>query len=220
VADLLVLCPTRWRRANLERFLASFAATREADTDLLVIPDDDDHSYDGLTLPPWARSAPGRNECCARKVNRHAVPEAENYPAVGFFGDDIVFETPGWDRLLLESMPGIAYPQDGRREDVPESQIVDSRIIRALGWMHEPSMRHFWVDNILAVLGTQNNCLHFRPDVMCRHLHHQVDKATPRDRTYVLSEVYCMRDEAAYRAWGRERADRDIETVRRALEET
>jgi hypothetical protein len=217
-ADLLVLCPTRWRRASLDRFLASFDATREARTELLVITDDDDRGYDDLTLPAYGRVAPGRNETCGRKVNRHALPESRSYPAIGFFGDDITFETPGWDRLLLEKMPGISYPKDGRRDDVPESQVVDSRIIQALGWLHEPTMRHFWVDNVLAEIGQANDCIYFRPDVVCTHHHYHADASAARDATYALSEVYVQRDEAAFRAWERERRDRDCETVRKVLE--
>ena len=60
--DLMVLCPTRWRRANLERFLASFDASREADTDLLVIIDDDDDSYDEMTFPDYADVYVGPNQ--------------------------------------------------------------------------------------------------------------------------------------------------------------
>jgi hypothetical protein len=217
MADLLVLCPTRWRRANLERFLASFDATREADTDLLIVSDTDDDSCDGLQVPSYARLTAGPNECVARKVNRHAVPKSRVYPAVGFFGDDVTFETAGWDRLLLESMPGIAYPENGRRNDIPESQIVDSKIIQALGWMHEPSMKHFWVDNVLAELGQANDCLFYRPDVICTHHHYHADPAASRDRTYAASEIYVQRDAAAFQAWKRERCDRDCETVRKAL---
>lgn len=217
MADLLVLCPTRWRRANMERFLGAFDATREADTDLLVIADTDDASYGGMALPPYASLVYGKNECVSRKTNRHAVPAAQNYPAVGFMGDDVTCETPGWDRLLLESMPGIAYPHNGRRDDVPESQIVDSKIIRALGWLHEPTMRHFWVDNVLAELGKANDCLYYRPDVECTHHHYHADPSMLRDRTYMASEIYVQRDENAFKAWKRERYQRDCFAVRQAL---
>ena len=110
MADLLIIVPTLRRPANLERFLASFDATRQADTKVLAVAEHDDRSYDRLTLPPrcfLARTAPGT---LTAKLNYHAVPAAAIYPAVGYFGDDCVFETPGWDTMILSALdrPGVS----------------------------------------------------------------------------------------------------------------
>jgi hypothetical protein len=215
-ADLLVIIPTRGRRAQLDRFLAAAATTRQAATDLLVVIDDDDTAtYEGLALPPRARAVMGPRARLAPKLNRHAVPAARDYPAVGFLADDTVPVTPGWDRLLLGALgtPGIAYPDDRRRDDVPEHPFISSAIIAALGWFFEPSLRHYYADDVLADLGRGAGCLAYVPEAVVDHLHYQTRPGVARDATYTEAEAEGFRDRQAYQQWRASRMTADIATI-------
>jgi hypothetical protein len=191
-ADLLVIVPTRGRRVLLERFLAAADATREAATDLLVVTDDDDTgTYAGMALPRGARMVTQPRMWLGPKLNAHAVPAALEYPVVGFLADDVICESPGWDSLLLGALetPGIAYGQDGRRTDVPEHPIVSSVIVTALGWFCEPSLRHYYADDVLAGLGNAASCLRFAPRAVMAHLHYSRHPPAGRDATYTEAEA-------------------------------
>jgi hypothetical protein len=227
-AEMLVIVPARGRPGHLARFLEAFAATRQADTDLVVALDDDDRdAYDGVALPDgaWVTSAP--RAWLGPKVNRLAVPAAWRYPVIGMLADDVVPETPGLDRLILGALqaPGIAWPADGRRSDIPEHPFISSAIIQALGWFYEPGLCHYWTDNVWADLGLLAGCLRPVPGAVVRHLHYAAAPGFPagatagvrRDRTYADAEENGRRDEAAYLAWRRNGLAADVAAVRAAI---
>ena len=55
---------------------------------------------------------------------------ADLYPVLMWLGDDCVSETPGWDRSCSHTLEedlgghGWVYPDDKRRQDVPEHWMV------------------------------------------------------------------------------------------------
>lgn len=217
-ADLLIIVPTRRRRANVERFIEAFDATREARTDLLILADDGDGSYDGLTLPARCDLVSQERAQLGPKINRYAVPLAQIYPAIGFLADDCVPETPGWDATLLSylDVPGIAYPENGRRRDIGEHQVISSQIIRALGWYFEPSLMHYWTDTVLADLGRAAGCYRYVPEAVVTHRHY--DCGGRHDEVYAESvEANGSSDAIAYQHWRAQRMAADIETVRGAI---
>ena len=67
--------------------------------------------------------------------------------------------------------PAIAYPWDGMREDIPEAPVVSSQIVRALGWLINPAVSHYYGDNTLADLGRGAGCLRFLRAVAVDHAH-------------------------------------------------
>ena len=215
-----MVVPVRGRRALLDRFIASFDATRHLDTRLLLVADADDDSYEGMTFPAYTRMRVIPRTYVVAKVNRFAVPAARNSLAVGNTGDDNVFTTPGWDKLLMEPLAtrhGWAYPDDLRRRDIPENVVISSPIIRALGWMQCPAMRHYYVDNVWGDMARACGRLFFCPWVVQPHLHYEVDPAQARDPVYAGAERHGERDKAAYEKWRRERMAADVATVRGVL---
>lgn len=206
----------------MDRFLAAYADTVQGDTDLLVVTDDDDQdAYAGLQLPARASVTVLPRMWLAPKLNTVCVPAAERYRAVGFLADDCVPQAPGWDVMLTAALatPGIAYPNDRRRDDIPEHAFISSQIITALGWFFEPSLRHYYADEALADLGRAAGCLRYVPDAVVAHLHYHVGgTGAKRDRTYAEAEKNGADDSAAYQAWRTERMGADAATVRAALE--
>jgi hypothetical protein len=216
--DLLVVVPTRGRPELMQRFLGAWSGTVQGDTDLLVVTDEDEaDAYSGLELPDRAGWTLLPRMNLGPKLNAVCLPEAGRYRAVGFLADDCVPQTPGWDLLLMQALatPGIAYPEDRRRADIPEHPFISSQIITALGWFFEPSLKHYCADCVLGDLGRGAGCLRYVPEAVVAHLHYQVQGVTAeRDRTYAEAENNGTGDHAAYREWRSHRMAADIAKVR------
>jgi hypothetical protein len=220
--DLLVLLPVRHRRENAIACAASFAATAR-DAEMLIISDADDGSYDGIdwpegvrvqVLPEWMPYVP--------KINTVALEQAPRYKALFAIGDDCIFETPGWDRILmgeLEAMggTGILYPENHRRNDVPEQWMTSTDIVAALGWFANPALKHYWTDNTWAEIGRRAGCLKFCPDAVVEHRHYSVHKATEYDSIYQQCEQFGTRDAQAFQEWRAGQMNADVAAVKKLL---
>jgi hypothetical protein len=142
------------------------------------------------------------------------------YRAYASLSDDHVPATPGWDRLLLEALDGMgggfAYGNDLLQcENLPTAAAVSSDIVAALGWVCEPSLRHYWIDNVWKDLGQGAGCLAYVPAVVIEHRHPGAGKAA-WDATYASEAAVDGVDEGAYQAWRRDRMAGDVATVRAA----
>ena len=131
-SDLIVLLPTRGRRDNVIRCATSFSET-SVRAQLLLITDDDDNSYDGLSYP--GVTIPRMT--LSGKLNRVAMELADSFKALMFTADDHVFRTSSWDEVMMSKLDdmggtGILYPDNSRRADVPECWMVSSDIVMAL----------------------------------------------------------------------------------------
>ena len=54
---------------------------------------------------------------------------------------------------------GMAYANDNRRDDIPEAIVMTGNIPAALGWMCEPSIDHWYTDNVWSDLGRGAGCV-------------------------------------------------------------
>jgi hypothetical protein len=82
--------------------------------------------------------------------------------------------------------------------------------------MCQPSLRHYFVDNVWSVLGSSAGCLHYRPDVVIEHLHPVATGDSP-DATYREAEAFFIADGAEFRQWLNDDAAADIATVKGLL---
>lgn len=218
---LLVMTPTKWRRENCERLLKSFEeATDNANLCFITDADDQDTYADmdwGSALhavmdPPGPTMA---------KVNHVATTMGEQYDALMYIGDDHLFSTPHWDTIMLTKLAelggtGMLYGDDKRRQDIPESILISTDIVKALGYFMEPTMQHYYVDNVWADLGKRSGLLHFMKDVVFEHLHYQSKKDVVRDQTYSYAEsMWGQVDAQAYQQWRVMRAAPTIAMLRR-----
>jgi len=216
--DLVVLVPSRGRPANITRLRKAVAATAELATVLHFGFDNDD--------PYLTDNIMAAGPCLFTTADRMHLAAWTNHLAgyhgearyLASMGDDMVPVTPGWDRLLIREQEviggGFTYPDDGRRNDIPEMCVIDTRITEALGWMCEPHLTHWYVDNVWRDLGTGAGCLSYLPDVTVRHLHPNVPGGDKPDRTYNDAAESYDSDLAAYQRWRLYRMARDIRTVR------
>jgi hypothetical protein len=220
--DLLIIVPSRGRPGSIARLLDAVHATTRAETHLHVAADDDDGTLPAYHAAMDKAGAPGdvletgpRKGLCAW-TNDIAVRRAAEYPYLASLGDDMVPRTPGWDAALIRGIErmggtGIVYPFNGVREDIPEACVLSSGIVQALGWMCEPSLEHFYPDNVWADLGRGAGCLRHLRAVAVDHLN-VAAQGTP-DATAIGNGRSLEADRAAYHSWRKDRMAGDIATV-------
>ncbi len=222
--DLLVIVPTRGRPQNVARLLKQVHETARLDTHVWIGVDDDDpaiREYERVfsTLRrPGDKFGTGPRKGLAAWTNHAAKRHAGHYPFLASFGDDHLPRTPGWDRALVRAIAemggtGFSYPHDGVREDIPEAVVMSSDIVRALGWMCEPSLNHYFVDNVWADLGRHAGCIRYLRAVAVDHLSPATGKV-PGDATYAASSEKISADQEAYAAWHAERMAGDVKVIR------
>ena len=216
------MVPTRGRRAQCERLLESFSATASPDTDLLFVLDPDDgDTYAGMD---WGRAATAvldPRDYLTGKLNKTAMAMTDAYDVLMWLGDDCVPETPGWDRIMLDALEdlggsGWVYPDDKRRNDVPEHWMVSSDVVQALGWFAPPHVQHFYCDNIIAELGKRSGLIRWCPEAVVRHEHYSVNRKTRRDRLYSQTEKkFGASDLKAFQEWLGNQAKNEVSVLRR-----
>jgi hypothetical protein len=220
---MLVIVPSRGRPHYAARLVEAVHRTRRAVTHVHVAVDEDDPA-----LPEYRKAMRclgdgdqfevGEPAGLAEWTNRVAVRRAAEYRVLASLGDDMVPRTPGWDAALIRAIDamggtGFAYPFDGTREDIPECVALSSDIVQALGWMCEPSLAHWYVDNCWADLGRGAGCLRYLRAVAVDHLRAAAGKAEV-DATATNAAKRLSADEAAYAVWRAERMAEDIAVVR------
>ena len=219
--DLLVMVPTRGRRENCERFLKAFTETATC-SDLMFITDvDDQETYEGLDWGEAVCATLDPREYLVGKLNKTALPMADLYRVIAWFGDDCVPVTPGWDRIMLGCLDdmggsGWVYADDKRRSDVPEHWMCSSDVVKALGWYANPAMNHYLIDNAIAEIGKRSGLIRWCPQAVVAHEHYSVAAETEHDATYSeTEEKFGASDLAAFQQWRADQLPMDVSVVRR-----
>lgn len=162
-----------------------------------------------------------------RCVNAGARALRDDVSILGVFGDDVIFQTPGWDQKVEAALvtPGMAYGDDLiHGPNHPSAVWVSSEIVRALGWLAHPELHHQWADDVWRDLFTAAGCKRYLPDVVVEHVHPAVGKA-PMDATYEAvfganegAVSRAAQDHATWQAWkAGDDFERDVRAVRKAM---
>lgn len=228
--SLVVIVPSRGRPHSVAGLAEAFLDTaHDRDTRLWITIDSDDPDLgryrDAVALVDDQRvvvttvlggyMAAALNEAAMTAVGDPAVD------AVGFMGDDHRPRTGGWDTAYLGTLAemggaGIVYGDDGlQSEALPTQCAMSASIVRTLGWMCPPTLRHLWIDNFWLDLGRTAGCLRYLPDIVVEHMHPYNGKAE-MDAGYerVNSTEMIDADRAAYERYAAECLARDAERVR------
>jgi len=200
-------------------------ATCELDTRLMFGFDDDDPALDeNITAAAGGYYVMPRMHLAA--WTNHLASVSMDAPYLASLGDDMLPVTPGWDRLLVEAAGagGMSYPElgrgpeHGRQPGIPEAIVMDTRIITALGWMCQPDLDHWYVDNVWRDLGTGADCLTHVPDAVVLHKHPNVPGGDKPDATYAAAARSYEHDLTVYQRWRLRHMREDISVVRRVRE--
>lgn len=206
-APLLVIVPTRGRPQNAARLARAFEETESLNAELVFVADHDDPE-----LPAYHMACPrlliyrgetGRGMVAS--LNWAAWLYADIYDYLGFMGDDHLPRTRGWDAHVVGALdalePRVVYGNDLLQgEALPTAVFLPSRMVRALGYMAPPALRHLYADNFWLELGQALQGLRYLPDVVIEHVHPAAGKM-PMDERYALvnSSEADMLDRQAWR---------------------
>jgi len=208
---LAVLVPTRGRPRNAARLQQAFTDTGSLNAALIFVVDADDPELPGY------RERAGVGEIAhltvhdgeggtgmSAALNHAAGRFAGEYSALGFMGDDHLPRTAGWDAHVLGALagpgPAVVYCDDLLQgEALPTAAFMPSRLVRALGFMAPPVLRHLYVDNFWQELGQRLGGLRYLPDVVVEHLHPAAGKAAMDERYAAVNAPDA--DAADRRAW-------------------
>lgn len=223
---MVVIVPSRGRPHNIKRLADAWLST-EAEAHLAVGIDDDedvdaycealvDVGQAGVTVLPRSNMNGTLNEM--------AVELADRYEHIGFMGDDHLPRTMRWDRFITDELSRgrcrIVYGNDLMQGPLlPTAVFMDSRIIRALGYMAPPVLKHLRLDDTWRDWGQALGTLTYLPDVIIEHLHPHCGKAES-DEGYgrVNAKEVWDHDEQAYDAYkANGEQHRDLELLRGAM---
>lgn len=204
---ILWICPSRKRPERLERLIKSWKNTTTNLSDLLVVIDSDDISYKELiTKYPeiiWEITEPVFGSFL-HLINSKAVKYSTEYQYIGFMEDDIVFETPGYESKFITKLKelgktGIVHAKDGidKRKFV-SIPVVDSHIIRTLGWLAPPCLKSLWADNFWRQMANALGTYYKFEDIVIKHYHYSRDENTDKDETSVIVDKNYYLDKEAY----------------------
>jgi len=219
MSDLIVIVPSRGRPASVARLVEACGRTCRADTRLHFGFDIDDPDVRAnLDAADWpdALVTTGPRDTLTGWTNKIAMRHLADAPALASFGDDHLPVTAGWDEQLLAALPehgGYAYPNDERRDDVPEACVISTSIVAELGWFCYPGVTHWYNDNIWRDIGAGAGCLIYCPRVIVRHLHPNVT-GQPGDQTYADAAESFSADLGAYQRWKLRESAHHINAVR------
>lgn len=174
---IVYLVPSRGRPHNIAQLVAAWAATSAGAADLVVAVDDDDatlEQYRELELPAFAQLVTGPRLRLGGTLNALAPDLATRYRAVGFMGDDHRPRTSGWDAMLEEDLApaAVIYGNDLiQGPALPTAVLLESSIVRTLGYYVPPGMLHLWLDNYWLELGRRLGTLRYDPRIVIEHVH-------------------------------------------------
>lgn len=209
---LLVIVPTRGRPQNAARLTKAFEETDSLNADLVFIVDRDDPMLPGYQqraeswIAPWLLVHRGETGTgLVPALNWAASLYADVYDHLGFMGDDHLPRTAGWDAHVLGALdtaePRVVYGNDLLQgEALPTAAFIPSRLVRALGFMAPPGLRHLYVDNFWLQLGRDLGGLRYLPDVVIEHIHPAAGKTAMDERYQVVNAAEAdMLDRQAWR---------------------
>jgi hypothetical protein len=157
-----------------------------AASDLLFIIDANDPEHDQYHFEVGAElcmTIENQTRGMAYPINKaaNAIAKQNKYDFFAFLGDDHRPRTAEWDLQLMAAMqqrPSMAYGNDllqGKR--LPTMIVMTSDIVKALGGMVPPNMKHLYLDNFWKKLGEDLGALTYLDDVIVEHMHPVAGKA-------------------------------------------
>lgn len=232
MSDLVVFVPSRGRPREAAEVVDALRETCTADTRLVFAVDGDDPARDDyvnvavLKTPGSAAINTQPSGTMVSALNKAALDITNTYPdtfAVAFMGDDHRPRTKGWDQAYLDALremgTGIVYGNDlYQGEKLPTQVAMTSDIIRTLGYMAPPDLKHMYVDNAWLELGRAIGAIRYLPEVVVEHLHPVAGKGE-WDEGYErvnAPEMY-RRDRVVLEKWLRESLPVEAERIRQLM---
>jgi len=196
--NVLAICPSRGRPILIREMIDTFLRTRNEGTDLVIYVAEDDP-----TLPDYVNTFKrfennlgislqwGPRKFIAQVYNEFAMANLD-YKYFSTLNDDHVFITQDWDKKLIKLVEdmggwGIAGADDlltdWEKCKHPSGCVISSNIVRTLGYIMYPGLRHIGTDTFLAKIAEGIGGLVLTRDVVIEH-RHWLNGRRPLDDNY------------------------------------
>lgn len=216
----LWLLPTRGRVAtNLPKFFAAAAATGMTTPGALLVNrveyGENYDAYNALLPDNWSvalmleHTAAGKTEAA---INRLVTPEMR---WVGWLADDLVPETPEWDRRVIERLNGWNFVSTNDDLHAPQKAngalCWSADLLRAIGYIFPRGIHHNFGDDVIEEIGRATGCWECDLSITVRHDH--ASKTGQRDDTTAKTNANWAADDRAYGEWKKHDKGPAIERV-------
>jgi hypothetical protein len=188
---ILMICPSRSRPQSAYEVIDTWEKTQSGLSDLVFYTDDDDSTVEDYPKPahPNIAVVRGSRKGITGSTNQ-AVLDFPEYSYYGFIGDDHRFRTINWDKVFIDTIRkkgkgwGVAYGDDLlMREQLPTEVVISGNIVRAMGCMVYPELKHLYIDNFWKEIGLGIERLFYIPEIIIEHMHYTAGKSV-QDELY------------------------------------
>lgn len=206
MAELLVIVPSRGRPEAVKALKHAWNNTTGGESELLIAVDDDDpklEEYQSMASLEGLRLRVGPRKRLGPTLNEVALEEANNYPYLGFMGDDHRPLSMYWDShyIAFLHMYHFVYGDDRLQgENLPTQIAMRSDVVKALGYMSPPTLVHMYIDDAWKAWGLGIDSIKYDPHVIIEHLHPVAGKA-PQDELYTEVWAYMEPDSQRWREY-------------------
>lgn len=143
---ILTICPSKYPE-KLEVMMDSFLETRSEHTNIIV-----SHAEKPIT-----------------EIFNDVFQNNPNYDFYHMTNDDVIYKTPEWD-IKLAKKHSISYGNDLLQgENLCTFPMIDGDIVRALGWLQLPTLKHYCGDLVWKFIGKESACLNYCGNVFIKH---------------------------------------------------
>ena len=198
---ICVIIPTKERLNDFKLFAESWKNTTDGYSDVIVGVDNNDITYDELikeNVYPfmWERVTP---KPFLHILNELAVKYCHTYNYVAFLEDEMSFNTPYWETLMINKLKelgdnGIVWANDLiNKENLVNMAFMNSNIVQKLGYMCTPGLKTQVADIYWMDLGKKLNSLYYFNDIIIEHRHYITGKRG-MDKTSINVDSYLQAD--------------------------
>lgn len=211
---ILIKFPTRGRPDQFFRTLDKYLACLSGDfpVDILVSCDTDDPSMNTPSVQNRLEAYKNlRVRFDANKTKIQAInvglEECEDFSILVLVADDMVPETQGFDRTIVQLMnqhfpdgDGVLFFNDGYRgRELNTLPVMGFRYYKRFGYIYHPDYKSLWADNEFTEVADRLGRQVYVPDVIIRH-HHPLNVGQRPDELFCANERWNEHDRAVYLA--------------------
>jgi hypothetical protein len=217
---ILIILPTKNRLEDFKIFAESWVKTTEGKSDVLVVINFDDNTYDDIKEKYpfiYERVNPGS---VLEILNQMSVKYSKEYKYISFMEDDCNFVTKKWETSFIDKLKeigdyGIVWGDDLiNREYIVGLPFMDSKIIDVLGYMSPPEIKYLWVDHFWKKLGMDLGTLFYFSNIIVEHRHYSTGKRK-KDEISVVVDSNGLSDMESYKnVYLKERYDLDLKKLK------
>lgn len=222
----MMIIPSRGRPELVERFIKAYRDTNSICPVLLRVDDDDpkieEYSKIARVLPPTWLYVRGRRMKCPEAC-QWMFEQYPNEPWYALFGDDVLPQTPHWDKILIEAAGTrkVSYGFDPSCWPLATHPVVGGDIVRAVGYYAVPSVLHWYMDTLWYDIAIRLGRLAPVKEVLVPHLHLEHENKTDQtnDERFLDIKTGIMHtpehDIEIWNKWNRDEMDAALERVKR-----